>query len=60
MSVLVLLLQAIASALGALWSALRALEKSNELGTAWGTIIPALTALALVVMTCGFVWQIFQ
>jgi hypothetical protein len=45
MSILVLLLQALASALGALWSALQALENSNELGTAWRTITPALTAL---------------
>jgi hypothetical protein len=38
MNTLGLLLQALASTLGALWSALQALENSNELGTAWRTI----------------------
>jgi hypothetical protein len=60
MSILVLLLQALASALGALRSAPQALENSNELGAAWRTITPALTALALFVIACSFIWQIFQ
>ena len=60
MSPLLLFLQAIASALGALWSALVAYESSQELGTAWKTIIAAMTALALFVMVGCYIWQIFN